>query len=1816
MAAVAQPTNTKYIHNGSSNGNGDTPSTPWSYANFQSLAASGALATNTAYKFLEGRYEDALTILNTQASASAPIVIEPNDGATVVFSGSKAVSGWQAVTNFDVLAGLPAAALGNAYKTTALPANTQQVINLYHMHSGGAEDPETRFRLKTRARFPNSGFLYANAGSNIATGTFDDDDLPATNRTDAYIVLRYSNWGYYRKPISQSGTTITYDAIETDDPQPGNWGYFLEGLRLDLDQEGEWAYLNGVLYYWPPGGQQPTADEVRVCIADGAGSVPGRLITFGGDNQPIEHVTLRDLTFEHVCSSELSTQSIGVAVRMRSGPHRSITVENCIFRDLTHGISEFNDNPSSMPSQCSYRGNTFERVYGQSIFTISDRVTIDGNLCKDVNLEPGQTGHGFAFATAIQSSSDDATVINNVVIDAGGTGIGLGGKDNPNVEGDLIAANKRVMRFSRLLNDHAGITFDGADGLKVMNNIVTDAVPNVTSSADGEFKSDKTVGIYFGNTLIRNTTVAGNVVSGMGAGIVVDHEPIGVDEYEQPVGMEGNRVEGNTVFGANDVQLAMLSRGSFTGAFQPAYDDVISDNILYCLKRDQWPVYLFQILATSWNGATPTIDFGDYSGNYYFNPFNTVTHYVEYFSNSFATTGGYLTGLERPRIVPFTLQGWNTHLEPTDASFTSPLRLKDYAVINSSAVAVAFHSTECHSTDNSWSNATPGTGEGSVDGHFKRFTDRAFVERWAAGGSSATVIDPGAATTPAATTYRIKVRMRSNTTDAIRLAPVVNPNSKIVDPSAYLPVSTNWADEDQEAILYLPDAPQVDRFAISLGNAQYGMGVVAAGSGNVVDVDHVRTEKVTLDQGYYESAVLPNHRLFYHCPLPGTEADDRNVASTNGILTVPGTTGCWSDVHGNFYATGEEITLDEWASIVLFRMDVPTSTLAFTNGVHTVSGNVTITANQNIAGSIVVPSGATLIIDGAHIGFAASTPSLTTNITVQPGGTLTLRNGATLRNWMGCSAPGEMWDGVKVIGQAGSNPQGWVYMESGASIRNALVGILAGDADPEDPQFGGLVLGGKVDLRNATFVNNVHDVVLHVGGPVSYDPGQVPDHWFYQPGSRFVNCQFITNGPLLDAGRYPKSHVSLIRREGASFRGCTFANDRTDIPTLTSAQLGHGIEASNSSYTVVNCAPPCTTPDPGAIPNTFRNLDHAVHATSSWSSLFNMVRNARFQDNVCAVYVSGETGLALHENEISMGRWHGIDMNTIDELYWQGHHRGIFTTSTNGLSIEENSFSRSASAPDNAELEGIVVGYTRDANEVVYGNSASNLSIGFVGEGISAQLAGNPYMVGLQFRCNHNNQNATNLMNRKAEGAPPLEQEQHTIRGFQGDNQDAAGNSFDQNTVWDFDKTTTQLANILYYYDPAFPGHEPVNVPADVVPIATTSGVVCGSGLVLGGHTIGSVKPQLQSSKQEYGSLRYAYDALIDGGSTNEVVNEIMHAWPQDAFELRDYLMARSPYLSTETLRELVDKAGIPVAIKLEVCLANPEATQLESFLKWAELDALYPLPAYALAAIEASWEERTFRHQLELQLAHAHTAMTQSTHHLLYLYRTDSAHAHPDSLRWVWQQLRTRSARYAEAGLLLQQARYAEALDLLEAMPTEKPLSDGELPEYGRMLQFAELLVAAKDNSRDAYTLNAQEQQDLEDLARDRYDRPAVWASNLLCAQYGQCRAPYTGGAPSAKSVRRPQRQAAAHATSTALGIHPNPANNWAAISYRVPGNRATLLLRIRDAQGRLAHTLQASGEEGQVLWDTRGTAPGVYTVELLRDGRVERTERLIIQP
>lgn len=371
----------------------------------------------------------------------------------------------------------------------------------------------------------------------------------------------------------------------------------------------------------------------------------------------------------------------------------------------------------------------------------------------------------------------------------------------------------------------------------------------------------------------------------------------------------------------------------------------------------------------------------------------------------------------------------------------------------------------------------------------------------------------------------------------------------------------------------------------------------------------------------------------------------------------------------------------------------------------------------------------------------------------------------------------------------------------------------------------------------------------------------------------------------------------------------------------------------------------------------------------------------------------------------------------------------------------------------------------------------------------------------------------------------------------------------------------------------------------------------------------------LETNRTQFGNLRYLYEQLIDDGNTNEVVEEITSTWPEGIWELRDYLLAKSPYLSVTVLMELVNKQGVPDAIKAQICIANPDATKKEGFLKWAEFDAIYPLPGYILDNIVASWNTKTYRTELEMSMADRHTDMVQAANHWInWLYR-DTLPPPPDTVQHVWRRVRTNAARYAEAAFLMGHGDLAQAERVMLDMPLEKELNPVEYAERGRMLGYIAVVQDALDDGRTAYQLTGTEVATLKTLIGDHYDRPSVWVRNLLCVVYNDCMAPYTGGEAEPKSAHRPAQDRTATSATTKFSLQPNPASTWAACNYDMGLLPKNAYVVLRDLSGRSLQTVPATNAMGQVLLDTRGLATGTYVVELVEAGAVLATEKLIVQ-
>jgi hypothetical protein len=239
---------------------------------------------------------------------------------------------------------------------------------------------------------------------------------------------------------------------------------------------------------------------------------------------------------------------------------------------------------------------------------------------------------------------------------------------------------------------------------------------------------------------------------------------------------------------------------------------------------------------------------------------------------------------------------------------------------------------------------------------------------------------------------------------------------------------------------------------------------------------------------------------------------------------------------------------------------------------------------------------------------------------------------------------------------------------------------------------------------------------------------------------------------------------------------------------------------------------------------------------------------------------------------------------------------------------------------------------------------------------------------------------------------------------------------------------------------------------------------------------------------------------------------------------------------------------------------------------------------------------------------------MSQAANGLINLWQTDSVPADLDSLRWVWQQVRTNGARYAEAALLIGKGEHAEAMAVIQAMPQEKDLRSREESERQRMITYINVLAGAASQGRNSYQLKDEEVQTLSIMSSQGYDRPSNWANNLLCAVYKKCRAPWTGGGASGTPKILFDEQPTTE-QSSGLTIQPNPARNFTAINYTLPQDGTDGQLVIWDLFGRIIHQQRISSGQGQALMDGRPLTAGTYMVTLEVEGVPIGSERLIIQ-
>lgn len=597
LAAISLHATVYYVSpTGNDAANGTSTSTPWRTIARVNQATFGFQPGDKVYFQRGGTWRGEL-IMGSSGTASQPITVGAyGTGALPIIKGSVQVTGWSQYQ-------------GQIWKASVTDGRVDQV------YVGG--------QRSTPARYPNSGWLWndqcngwqvQSSGLTQSNGYWNGAKVvmrTTPHSFDTLNVTSYSNGTLnFAAPVLNVGTN--------------RWGFFMKGKLAELDSPGEWYYdpVAKQLYIWAPSGGNPN----------------NLLVEAGVYNNGVNcywhrsYLQVENMAFRH-------QRNAGV---LNDGADH-VTVTGCNFEWLHHGIR------SSGPGN-TYSGNTFRNTYATAILAIEGTTTIADNTLSSIALidGAGESTWGYFGIRSLGAGN----IIRGNKLDSIGY-IGISAERNALVE-------KNIVRHTlATLNDGGGIAIDNADGLVIQDNIVSDVLGTITNGSPNTLPYNEkiSIGIYFGNISIKNTSVLRNTVYNCPqSGIHVDHTMVS----------SGIQVKNNVLFNNGcQITISDYSNNTGAGAFAPFYvanyNDVYSGNVLYCLTKDQLCMKQFNVY-----GSNP-VDFGTFSGNRYFNPYNELDITVVSLYSGWTKT--------------YTLERWKAEKNEDAGSTRSPLRLADYTTV-------------------------------------------------------------------------------------------------------------------------------------------------------------------------------------------------------------------------------------------------------------------------------------------------------------------------------------------------------------------------------------------------------------------------------------------------------------------------------------------------------------------------------------------------------------------------------------------------------------------------------------------------------------------------------------------------------------------------------------------------------------------------------------------------------------------------------------------------------------------------------------------------------------------------------------------------------------------------------------------------------------------------------------------------------------------------------------------------------------------------------------------------------------------------------
>jgi subtilisin family serine protease len=841
--------------------------------------------------------------------------------------------------------------------------------------------------------------------------------------------------------------------------------------------------------------------------------------------------------------------------------------------------------------------------------------------------------------------------------------------------------------------------------------------------------------------------------------------------------------------------------------------------------------------------------------------------------------------------------------------------------------------------------------------------------------------------------------------------------------------------------------------------------------------------------------------------------------------------------------------------------------------------------SRTFNGDVVIKAGVTLTV-ASTVRFGHENSRLV----VEQGGKLIVDGG---RLTVGCD--NQKWGGIEVFGtpsasQFDESQQGVVELKNGALVELAEIGV---SLHRRHPAIWG---GGILRAEGAHFRNNHRAIsfwdyenFLPIGSQPRWRNRSVIQGCSFTVDEGFPASEFLAP--------YFSAHIGLYQVRGIHIADCAFSDERSGaIAIPNNITAGAGIYSANAQYLVRGCR--------------FSGLVFGINANNLNGLYTFTLRESEFVDNYVGLSARGVDNFSAKDNVFRVGGF-GRPVSGISNV---GVQSGVFIDRSSGFTVEGNRFY--GQGPAAAKI-GICARHTNisfdtglplgDYNEI-FANEFDGLDFANLANGNNQDL-----LAGLTYLCNQNGADTPN--------ATDFAVEQGAIAFRQIDPENvAAGNTFTGlgciGMPFRHIDNSNSSGMIEYHYHDGAPGgaEEPFCYPQGLVDKIVASLNTCtriSKEVPLPPDKLGERIQQAEQGRAAFSQAYQAYLALLDDGDTPELKGKVAGITAQNLEARLAKLLAASPYLSAEVLKQVAANALLSEAQKVEVLKRNPEA--MKPARNWAQILESGIFSPAALDTLAAARRQSTPRDTLERSLAQQYGALHRGANLLLRHYLSDTSHWQLDSIRYWAAAKMSVEAAYQGLDASLAAQDTAAALAVLQALQQ----SHGMAAEHHLMWALKLLEIERAGQGLGWHELSQAQIAQLEEIAGYREAKAGVLAQNVLNSFYGmgayqepllpggiQAIGAPAEGSPAAAPRFKPQR----------VSAFPNPASGEVAFRFALPDEAPVAELQIRTLEGKLVKALRLEAGQQEARWDSRGWPAGMYLyLLLLPDGSAEAHQLII---